>query len=236
MKKKLKILCSFTLCFLLLLVSGNHSYAVSSEGTSDDLSKSEQKDVNISISLLTEAPNGRKIACFDVNENGMVALLLANNFFSKNTVISVYDPDGNFQYGYSFKSYGSVGIEWNGDNLNIYFVRSDLVVTIDRESNILGAEEIPDTKENISHSYQYHNDTERVVGDAKYTIKNKSKISNLFSSSRTQLVKTTSDGTEKILYSVNAFQLVRTIIIAILGVVFFGAAAYMAFKRYKAEK
>ena len=75
------------------------------------------------ISLTYEEPKKYIISCFDVSESGLVAVGSATY---GNQYIYVYDATGKFQYGYAFNNPGSYGLQWDGSDLIIYFVRSDI--------------------------------------------------------------------------------------------------------------
>ena len=117
-----RIRCIFTILFLLLLLSsgGIEILAMNTGFDTQPLPKDKINTFlnNVNISVLTEEPPKRAIECFDVNENGIIAIG-SSNFKEKS--ICVYTNDGIFQYGYSFKCEGSFGIEMDEDILNIYF-------------------------------------------------------------------------------------------------------------------
>lgn len=234
MTNTFKILCLLFLCVSVFLINGVNSRALTSNFSVDDISENEKNDINFDVSLITKAPRKKAIQCFDVNEKGMIAL--GHELIGMSKMISVYDSDGNFKYGYSFDASGTFGVEWNGDYLNIYLVRGDLLVTVDCEANIIDMARVQDTKENNRYYNNYIDGCERLVGDTKYIIRNQMGILNFVQVSYSQLVKISEDGTETILHDVNAFQLAKTIIIPILIVTLFCAVGYKAFKRYKAEK
>ena len=73
------------------------------------------------------------ISCFDVSESGLVAVGSATY---GNQYIYVYDATGKFQYGQAFNNPGSYGLQWDGSDLIIYFVRSDIAALVDSEGNI----------------------------------------------------------------------------------------------------
>lgn len=227
MTKRIKILCSLVILSLVIVIGGINSYALTTGFSVDDISESEKENIDIDISLVSEAPSDKSISRFDVNENGMIAL--GHKLSGMSNMISVYDSDGNFKYGYSFDSYGTFGVEWDGDYLNIYFVRSDLLVTVDCEANIIGIAKVQNTKENNDYGNYCLYGTERVVGDTKYTIRNRMGVLNFIKSSHSQLVKTSADGTEIILYDVNTIQLIKRLLIIFLMFALFGVAIYVIF-------
>ena len=120
-------------------------FAISNEFETESFNQSREEEVlsRINISLLTEEAEKWPIECFDVNENGMVVLGLADpGFHSSRNYLYVYSSDGVFQYGYSFETAGSFYVEWNQDNIEIYFVRSNIVVILNPQDQTKRAVEI----------------------------------------------------------------------------------------------
>lgn len=176
---------------------------------------------NLSISLITEEPINKPIVCFDVNDAGMIALGLRTH--DKKT-ICVYNENG-FQYGYEFNDSGSFGIEWDETNINIYLIRSDVIVSVNPLGKIEEVFKVQNTFEN--NSYQNHSifSTKRIVGNRIYTIQNDMGILNIFASSYSQLVVTESNDEEKIIYDINKAQMLKTILMIIGVIVFAGIVA-----------
>ena len=230
MAKKIKVLCSLVVFCLVMLISGVNSYALNTGFTVDEISESRKESCidSIKLTLVSEAPSGRSIVAFDVNEKGMIAL--GHDLPNLKKKISIYDSEGNFKYGYSFETHGSFDLEWDGDYLNIYFVRSDYLVTVDSDANIINIVEVQNTRENQKYSMYYLGGTERVVGDTKYTIRSDMGIFSFMQSSYSRLVKTSSDGTETILYDVNAILFAKRLIITISVSILVGVSLYIIFK------
>ena len=230
MAKKIKVLCSLVVFCLVMLISGVNSYALNTGFTVDEISESRKESCidSIKLTLVSEAPSGRSIVAFDVNEKGMIAL--GHDLPNLKKKISIYDSEGNFKYGYSFETHGSFDVEWDGDYLNIYFVRSDYLVTVDSDANIIDIVEVQNTRENQKYSMYYLGGTERVVGDTKYTIRSDMGIFSFMQSSYSRLVKTSSDGAETILYDVNAILFAKRLIITIAVSILVGVSLYIIFK------
>lgn len=145
--------------------------------------------------------------------------------------VCIYSQDGSFLYGYAFRYSGAFGIEWDGNNINIYHVRSDLIVTVDRDGNTLEIVRVEDTFENNSYSnYLLHSD-ERSTDHARYYTRNNMGVLNLFAFSHSQVVMEGPDGEETIIYDVNEMQLARTIIGLIVVVALFAAAIVIPVKQ-----
>ena len=70
MAKKIKVLCSLVVFCLVMLISGVNSYALNTGFTYDEISESRKESCidSIKLTLVSEAPSGRSIVAFDVNE------------------------------------------------------------------------------------------------------------------------------------------------------------------------
>lgn len=205
---------------LLFLFVTNGVFAINTGFSTEELSENDRSTFasNINISVLKEKPVDRAIECFDVSENGMIAI---GQDGIEEKVLCVYSSDGEFQYGYTFNCTQSFGVEWDGQDINIYFVRSDVLLTVNKEGEIIDIVKVQNTTENNTYRNYMLCSTERTSGDTKYTIRNDMGFLNAFSSSYSQLIVTKSTGEEIILYDVNSDQLTKTLTVFILAVIFF---------------
>ena len=171
----------------------------------------------IHLTLLETAPKKRGIRCFDVNEQGMVAVSQEYGLQSKE--ICVYSSQGEFLYGYAFRADGNIAVEWDHENLNIYFVRGDELMSVDKNGNVLDMKNVPTTKKNDGYKNGLLYTFQRTVGDTTYQIRNdQGLILNVLSFSFSQIVVTDPDGTERIIYDVNETERSRkTVIIILIG-------------------
>lgn len=105
---------------------------------------------NISFTTINSYDNSMAFKEFDINYDESFALGFQR---FNNKWIYVFDKLGQFKYGYTFTCNGSFGIEWAGDNLLIYFVRSGLVGEFDSTGKYIGLE----AYENNSTNNRYWN-------------------------------------------------------------------------------
>lgn len=172
---------------------------------------------NSNIQLLDKEPTPRPIECFDVNDNHLIAI--GQNTTNLKT-ICVYSNEGAFQYGYTFNCRGSFGLEWDGDNINIYFVRGDVIASVTPNGEVLEVCDVPNTTENNTYINHAIHSAQRIVDDTVYSIRNDIGLLKFFSSSYSKLVVTDAGGGETIIYDVSAKQLAKTIAI-LFGVALF---------------
>ena len=196
-------------------------------------SKQENFLSSIDLRLVTEEPEISSIECFDVNDNELVAVGSKN--LSKR-IVSVYAPDGTFEYGYTFECDGDFGIEWDDNNIIIYFVRSDVAALFDEMGNNLEMQTIQDTMDNDSYWNYSVFSRQRTINGNKYTMRNNGLLY-FFSSSYSKLIKTDTQRNVKIIYD-NSVAYTIEFIIKVIGVILFVAlvvfiVVFQFFKRRK---
>ena len=227
---------SVLLLLFLFMANGIEVSAMNTGFSTEELSEKDRNTFisNIDISILEEKPTERAIQCFDVSKNGMIAI---GQDGMEGKVLCVYSSDGKFQYGYTFNCRQSFGVEWVGEDVNIYFVRSDVLVTVNQEGEILDIAKAQDTIENNTYRNHMLCSTERTSGDTRYTIRNDMGILNVFSPSYSQLIATKSTGEEIILYDVNSVQFAKTLTVCILAaIVFLLAVAVITWQFIKLKR
>lgn len=182
--------------------------------STEDVTEERQKTFlsNLHITFLQEEPKNKSIVCFDVNEEGLIALGFST---SNNKMICIYTIEGIFQYGYSFNAAGNFGVEWNGDEITIYFVRSDIAATITPKGEIIKILKIQNTSENDYYWRHSVFAKERIVGDSTYIIRNDMGPLNIITSSFSQLVVIDKEEHISVIYDVNSTQLLKYIVIII---------------------
>ncbi|MBQ9106301.1 MAG: hypothetical protein IJY56_00255 [Clostridia bacterium] len=199
--------------------------------STEEKSVSEQQELmrNISISLIEEEPKKQPIDCFDVNENGYIALGFSN---LEHKTICVYTSDGIFQYGYKFDCTGDFGIGWDTKGVIIYFVRGSTAIVVNSSGNIEDIKTVVDSIENNSYWNNTVFATSRLVKNCKYTIKNDMGILNFFASSYSQLVVSDNDNVN-IVYDVTSKHIVKIITTIIAVLIFVTVVAVLIIKRIK---
>ena len=160
---------------------------------------------NVSISLLTEEPPKQSIDVFDVNENGLIAIGFSDFILKSNKTVCIYNTEGEFQYGYSFKCDGVYVIEFNGDNLNICYSRGSNIMTIDSVGKILSVARRADDDVNDYQNYdnwRFLESTKRKVGDVEYILeKDAERLNNTL---YPRLVTINENGEKNIIYDVTS--------------------------------
>ena len=132
--KRRRVIFILPIISLIVLSLNICSFAMNTGFSTSEPDKKQQDFLSgNAISLTYEEPKKHIISCFDVSESGLVAVGSATY---GNQYIYVYDATGKFQYGYAFNNPGSYGLQWDGSDLIIYFVRSDIAALVDSAGNI----------------------------------------------------------------------------------------------------
>ena len=216
---------------MLLLVFFTNALEVSALNTGFETKEMTEKEKetffsNCSISSVKTPPTKGGIRCFDVNEDGLIAIGMG---FGEKTVC-VYTSQGEFLYGYTFEGGQSFGVEWDGEYINIYFVRSDVIISLDSEGNVLDAKIVKNAKDNNTHRSTLLHSTKRTVHDTTYLIRNDMGVFNWIALSYSQVVVVDVNGVERIIYDVNSTQLVKTIVLFVFVLAFLSFATAVLVK------
>ncbi len=230
-----KISCIAIITIILISLFCVNISAVNTGFSTKQLSNKETGEIisRINLSRFEEEVVKGSIVCFDVSENGKVAIGERNN---NNEYIMIYSSQGLFECGFSFSCTGDFGIEWDKENINLYFVRSDLLVSFDLNGKVLGVLEVENTIENNSYRNHSIESTEHTVNGTKYRIQNDMGILNLVATSYSQVVTIDANGNEAIIYDVNSEQLTKTILILIAVFVFVVIAVMGVAREFKKPK
>ena len=207
------------LLILTLMLNVKDVFAMDTGFSTEPLSEADKNNFlsNANISILDTEPKKEAIECFDVNEEGMIAI---GHKASDYKILCIYTHDGAFQYGYKFNCSGSFGVEWDGNNINIYFARSDVIVAVNTIGEIMDVRKVQNTIDNNSYRNHFIFSNERIVDDTEYTIRNDMGVFNLFASSYSQLVASKSTGETNVLYDANLTQYMNTLALFIVVLIF----------------
>lgn len=221
--------------FLIFVVSLSVDLKISAMSTGFETEDMRPKDQelflsNIKMTLLDSCANTYPIACFDVSDEGLIALGFDD---SSHKAIYVYNAEGKFEYGYSFESDGGFGVEWDDDNLIIYFVRSDVAALFNKNAACLEMKSISSTIENNTYWNTTVFGKKRFVGKIEYEINNDIGILNFFASSNSQLIKTDATGLKTTLYNVNGSYGLKLFLILVSTILFIVLVIFIIFRQFR---
>lgn len=211
------MICAFLFSIVVIQNSMTSANALTTEFSVVDISEEEQEKIegNLQLAPITSEPIKYPIACFDVREDGM--LVIGSNVGIHKQMICVYNQ-GEFQYGYIFTSAGDFGVEWDGDRINLCFVRGDRVVSVDIDGQILQISKIEDTYANRSYWDDVRANKKSAQGQ-KYAIQNDLGILNLFAMGYSQLTSTNADGQTTVLYDARTIVFVQSLLVTALTLI-----------------
>ena len=222
---KMKRTYLFLLSFLIFVLFTNEiKVEAVNTGFQTTHLTSEEKNTflsNINILLIDKEPMKNTIKCFDVNNNHLIAI---GQNASERKTICVYSNEGVFQYGYTFSCNGDFGIEWDGENLNIYFVRSDILVSVAPNGEVLDILAVQNTIDNNSYVNHFIRSTQRVIDTTEYVMENNPRIFDWATASYSQVIVKDSVGTETTIYDADSVQIFNIIVTFIILCGFIGVA------------
>ena len=203
----------FVIMFMLF-INVTEVNAMNTSFATKELSEEEKNEFlsHVGIWRLTIEPTKTGINNFDVNEKGMIAI---SQITDRDKMVCIYSSDGTFLYGYAVECNGVINVEWDGECIIIEFVRSDILVSLDPDGNVVDVQEIQVSDlRNIDADTKMRS-TRRVVGDTTYLIRNDMGILSWIASSYSQIVVIDASGTETIIYDVNSIQLAKRVAVII---------------------
>lgn len=207
------VLISLFSC-MIISASADTEFAVS------DLEKNDKEHVleTINLKFIQEAPARGAIEHFAISDDGQFAIGRKNGF--SQLEIAIYSDEGEFKCGYSMSCNGSFALDFSeNDCLNIYMVRSEILLSVDLNGAVISVASVDDTPQNSDY-YNEISDFQKNVGGNLYAVKNDNPLLNLLGFSYSKLTKTDKNGTETVLYEADAttesLQLVIIICIVIV--------------------
>lgn len=210
------------LCLLLVLLP-IAAYADIADLTFYEITEEQQRSslARIGFVIWTMDYSDWAIECFDVREDGMIALGFDRSPEMK--YVAVLDADGVFQFGCTFKCNGAFLVDWVGGNLGICQVRGSVLGVFDENGACVSLRSV---KTNTAFS-RYMNALRqpvRKVGDKTYILRN-DHILSFLSKDYGQLVCIDVQGNETVLHEASGAALAGAatvcLIVILIGVCMF---------------
>lgn len=159
------------------------------------IDKKEATDIITALNFRKE--NSEKIfssiSCFGINEES-IALGCSDG---GREYINIYDEYCNYEYSYSFDSYGSFGLEFQNDTLLVYLLRENIVVSINKDIETIEVKSVVENDENQEYLDDFVYSKAKVCNGNKYYL---STGGLLFSPSYSQLIKVDENDNKEILF------------------------------------
>lgn len=210
----------FLFIFIFVFINSTKVNAVNTGFITNQMSSKEENTFvsNINILPIDKEPIRKTITCFDVNSNHLIAI--GQHTTGRKKTICVYSKDGLFQYGYTFNCTGNFGIEWDKENINIYFVRSSAIVSVTPTGEVLDVSEVQNSIENNSYINHFIHATKRSVGNDEYIMRSNLGLLNIFATSYSQIIVKDSTGVENVIYDVSSKHLSSMIVTTVITCLF----------------
>lgn len=186
--------------------------------TFHSLSEKEKNEIVEGINLQNVQNDSKKesIQCFDVSENGMVAIGIGSDYGNSKTIY-VYDTSGIFQYGFQFDCDGDYAIIFQGNLLSIYFLRGNVFAVYDATGTCVDVQKVEDSSQNYALAKEILNRTTKSVAGNEYMLERDMSIGNSYS----RLVVTDEYGSKVVFYDVTQNHNIGQIAIVTVIVLFF---------------
>ncbi len=170
------------------------------------------------FTFITEEPGKKAIECFDVNEEGLIAVGYCLPIQPRGRVC-VYKGE-EFLYGYEFNRYGTFAVEWSGDNIVVCMVRSDRAFELNEHGLISVSDIVNDTPQANSHwNYILHSRT-RTVDDVEYVKKNDLFITTIFGVTHAKIIKQLPNGENVTVYDASSSYYTSLIVTILIFAIF----------------
>lgn len=210
--------CSCFILFLLVCILATQLSVFATGFETKSVSDSVHARVANRFSFSKYNSQKRPFQYFDVNEDGMI--LLVSDHGTPDQTVYVYNKEGAFQYKYTVDTVGAVYAEWNGPDLWIYLVRSNVAVLVNDQGKVLKVEEILNTGETASH-WSELSKWEKTVGDKTYTSRSGLGVLGIFVDDNARLIESDANGTERVLYDAGTSGVLKTVLMTMLFIALF---------------
>lgn len=222
------VVCYILVAVIVLAVASAPVFAISDslEVLAYPKEKIEGFLQNVGLRVIHLEPESHPIKCFDVNVGGMIAL-----GFDNANMICVYSPEGEYLYGYSFDCSGDYSLIWDEENVCIYFVRSDVLITFNSEGNCVNFRKIAETSDNYRYIRNTFAQSRKQLGSVTYWLEKDIPIANGYA----RLVAAEANGAPQILYDATAAHNAATILTIVLVVLFSSCVILPLARRYRKQ-
>ena len=211
-----KVLYLITIAILVLQTTTVGAVYGLNTGFSTDIvdESSQQKYLkNIELSVFYVEPDKGSIECFDVSSDGLVAL---GSSFLLNKTVCIYDSFGKFIYGYKFKNLGDFCVEWDEEDLNIYFIRSDYILSFDSSGKCQGFCEVQNTLENDYYYRNFIDANKKEIGNRTYVLKNNNGVFDQHATRHSSLVVIDEYGAAEVIYKSDNKRTIKLLLILLI--------------------
>lgn len=227
-KRFVKLLNISIVCFLLLNENAVVQAIDSSEFKLVNLSQEDINRIwnNVDFQIIPEGENIKifsdPIVSFDVSKSQNIIVGLNNK------QLILLNKNNKLLYHYKFNSSGSFYVQWKGENILLFLVRSSIIIEISPDGQLISMIETDNHVVNNNRLWrQVANQRTVNINNCEYSIKNDMGILNLFAcQTYSQLVATDEFGNSTIVYNVSDVQKMKIIGIMVVALIVFCVNVY----------
>lgn len=221
----------FSLSSLFICSVASNEYGFETIHLTDDEKQMVWDNLEFKEINLNSAPeNLGAIVSFDVSEEENIILGTDEN------KILVFDKNGAIVSAFEFYSNGSFYLRAYDDNYLLMLVRSSVIVELTLDGELVGMVRADDNSSDNNELWNQQEKNDIYIRENSYVARNKMGLFNLLTSSYSQLVKITDNGSEFVIYDVNSTQLIKIVSTFIIILVFLAWAIMVIFKKGKSGK
>lgn len=206
------LICMILACGVCLIPVNAASLGIVTESLSEE-EKAAFAD-KLSLEQILNDENKSGIQCFDVNEDGTVAIATGSG---NHCAVYVYDSQGTFQYGYRFSCDGDYGVVFCENVLSLFFLRGDTFAFFDASGRCIDAQKVTNPEQNHVYFKEILNRTVKEVAGRIYALERDLNLGDSYS----RLVVSDEQGETTLIYDAGSDHIVAQIIGVVLVILFF---------------
>lgn len=232
MSIKLNTIITIMVIITILLTSKFSIVALADDNINFDMneiSTSELSDNLINSLYLSEKETtGKNVRNFDISLDGNILLSMSDNS------INVYDNSLNFMYSLKFNTNGSSIAFWYNNMVAIYLDKSDTIICLNKNGDIINAYHVENTIEN---SKMYRNLEKSTIETGRHTYKLSfsSSFQRICSPDYTMLIRINKENnTKEVVYENDSasYNIIVVIVAFTLLILIISLAVYIKFVKY----
>ncbi len=184
--------------------------------------------LNIKLEPITSFNTSENILCYDVNENGDIALGMVDN------EIYIMDSNLKFLYGYEISVDGTYHLEMQNNSVYLILSRSGVSLRLNSDEVVESFLIIDNYKSN--RYFKSLDNLKKTQEEVKYLLENSNILESIFSVGYSRLISIDSNGEKRIIYDVSNTNTIKSIVVGIAVIILIAIVVTMIGRQiYKAR-
>lgn len=184
---------------------------------------------NLDFKPLSEDLGRSGITCFDVSENGTLAIGMDSGTRGK---VYVFDSAGAYLWGYSFTPGQAYGVLFQGNNLVIYLCRFDMIVWFTPDGTLGDIQRVTNASQLHRELSAALDQTTKEINGTQYMLERDIPIGNAYS----RFVIADGSGNRTMFYDETANHITNQISITVFSLGFLAFCGWGAFKQWQRKE